>query len=137
MAFARLASAFATTFGAALIASAPVFAADIKEDAVIVDALVSSMVMTEVTTACSTLEPRDARVKRQAKQMMKDISAKGYIAIEIMMLQKPEFLAQLSAKADDYFHARGVDKTDVDAMCAFGNAEIAERTELGKLMKHR
>lgn len=132
-----------TTY-AALIAliAAPVVAQDIAGQDITVDeeitaVLVDNMIVTELTTICPKLAPRPARVNRQAQEMMGVITAKGYGAQDIQSLQDPAFLATLAAKSESFFAANGIEKRDTEAMCAFGKAQIAKRTPLGKLMKNR
>ncbi|WP_417273450.1 DUF5333 domain-containing protein [Celeribacter halophilus] len=120
----------------ALIAS-PVMAQSITEDAEITSVLVDNMIVTELTTICPSLSARTARVNKQAKAMMETITAKGYGAEEIQTLQDPAFLATLAAKSESFFAANGIEKRDTEAMCAFGKAQVAKRTPLGKLMKNR
>ncbi|WP_226553146.1 DUF5333 family protein [Celeribacter naphthalenivorans] len=128
-----------TTTYAALIAliATPVLAQDITTDEDITAVLVDNMIVTELTTICPTLAPRPARVNQQAKDMMGVITAKGYGPEDIQSLQDPAFLATLAAKSESFFAANGIEKRDTEAMCAFGKAQIAKRTPLGKLMKNR
>lgn len=124
---------------AALIAllATPVMAQDITADEEISAVLVDNMIVTELTTICPKLAPRPARVNQQAKDMMSVITAKGYGAQDIQSLQDPAFIATLAAKSERFFAANGIEKRDTEAMCAFGKAQIAKRTPLGKLMKNR
>ncbi|MBW6418127.1 DUF5333 family protein [Celeribacter sp. PS-C1] len=124
---------------AALIAllATPVMAQDIIADEEISAVLVDNMIVTELTTICPKLAPRPARVNQQAKDMMSVITAKGYGAQDIQSLQDPAFIATLAAKSERFFAANGIEKRDTEAMCAFGKAQIAKRTPLGKLMKNR
>ncbi|WP_417262077.1 DUF5333 family protein [Celeribacter sp.] len=128
-----------TTTYAALLAlmATPVLAQDITTDEEITAVLVDNMIVTELTTICPKLAPRPARVNQQAKDMMGVITAKGYGAQDIQSLQDPAFLATLAAKSESFFAANGIEKRDTEAMCAFGKAQIAKRTPLGKLMKNR
>ena len=109
----------------------------ITEDAEITSVLVDNMIVTELTTICPKLAPRPARVKKQAQEMMGVITAKGYGPQDIQSLQDPAFLARLAAQSEDFFATQGIEKRDTEAMCAFGKAQIAKRTPLGKLMKNR
>lgn len=128
-----------TTTYAALIAliAAPVMAQDITTDEEITAVLVDNMIVTELTTICPKLAPRPARVNKQAQEMMGVITTKGYGPEDIQSLQDPAFLATLAAKSESFFAANGIEKRDTEAMCAFGKAQIAKRTPLGKLMKNR
>nr|WP_321510508.1 DUF5333 family protein [uncultured Celeribacter sp.] len=121
----------------ALIAVPASAASSITEDPEITSVLVDNMIVTELTTICPSLAPRTARVNRQAKAMMQTISAKGYGVEDVQSLQDPAFLAELAAKSESFFAANGVEKRNTGAMCAFGKAQIAQRTPLGKLMKNR
>ncbi|NVK46177.1 MAG: hypothetical protein HWE33_07725 [Rhodobacteraceae bacterium] len=128
-----------TTTYAVLIAlmATPVLAQDITTDEEISAVLVDNMIVTELTTICPKLAPRPARVNKQAQEMMGVITAKGYGPEDIQSLQDPAFLATLAAKSESFFAANGIEKRDTEAMCAFGKAQIAKRTPLGKLMKNR
>ncbi|SFI57005.1 DUF5333 family protein [Celeribacter neptunius] len=132
-----------TTYAALLgLLATPVVAQDIAGQGIAADAeitavLVDNMIVTELTTICPKLAPRTVRVNRQAKEMMGTITAKGYGARDIQSLQDPAFLATLAAKSERFFAANGIEKRDTEAMCAFGKAQIAKRTPLGKLMKNR
>ncbi|ATG47424.1 DUF5333 family protein [Celeribacter ethanolicus] len=109
----------------------------ITEDPDIRGPLVDNMIVTELTTICPKLAARPARVNAQAKTMMETIVAKGYGADDIQTLQDPAFLAVLADESTSFFAAQGIEKRDTEAMCAFGKAQIAKRTPLGKLMKNR
>ncbi|NIY80301.1 DUF5333 domain-containing protein [Celeribacter sp. HF31] len=128
-----------TTTYAALLAlmATPVLAQDITTDEEISAVLVDNMIVTELTTICPKLAPRPARVNKQAQEMMGVITTKGYGPEDIQSLQDPAFLATLAAKSESFFAANGIEKRDTEAMCAFGKAQIAKRTPLGKLMKNR
>ncbi|PTQ72554.1 DUF5333 family protein [Celeribacter persicus] len=109
----------------------------ITEDPDIRGPLVDNMIVTELTTICPKLAPRTAQVNKQAQAMMATIVAKGYGADDIQTLQDPAFLAVLADESKSFFAAQGIEKRDTEAMCAFGKAQIAGRTPLGKLMKNR
>lgn len=121
----------------ALIAAPVLAQSAITEDPEIRGPLVDNMIVTELTTICPTLAPRTAQVNKQAKAMMETIVSKGYGATDIQTLQDPAFLAVLTDKSTSFFAAQGIEKRDTEAMCAFGKAQIAGRTPLGKLMKNR
>ncbi|WP_434286509.1 DUF5333 family protein [Celeribacter sp. SCSIO 80788] len=109
----------------------------ITEDPDIRGPLVDNMIVTELTTICPKLAARPAQVNKQAQAMMETIVAKGYGADDIQTLQDPAFLAVLADESTSFFAAQGIEKRDTEAMCAFGKAQIAKRTPLGKLMKNR
>lgn len=109
----------------------------ITEDPDIRAPLVDNMIVTELTTICPQLAPRTYQINKQAKTMMETIVSKGYGADDIQTLQDPAFLAVLSNESQNFFAAQGIEKRDTEAMCAFGKAQIAKRTTLGKLMKNR
>ncbi|AJE48154.1 DUF5333 domain-containing protein [Celeribacter indicus] len=123
----------------ALIAlmAAPASAAPITEDPEIKSVMIENMIVTELTSLCPGLAPRTRQVNAQAKSMLARITEKGYGADEVQALQDPAYLAELSRESDAFFAANGVEKRNTEAMCAFGKAQIAARSPLGKLMKNR
>lgn len=109
----------------------------ITEDAKIKEIMVQSLISTRLISECDTIAPRKAQLKKQTADMVAYIDETGYGSAQIILLRDESYLAQLAQAADGFLSARGVDPKDTGALCVFGTAEIADKTQLGKLMKNR
>ncbi|SDF10118.1 hypothetical protein SAMN04488117_102264 [Celeribacter baekdonensis] len=132
------------TYHAALVAmallAAPAVAQAqklITEDAKVKEIMVQSLISTRLISECDTIAPRKAQLKKQTAEMVAYIDETGYGSAQIILLRDESYLAQLAQAADDMLSARGVNPNNTKALCAFGTAEIAGKTALGKLMKNR
>jgi len=123
-------------FCAAAMLAAPASAASIREDAQLQSIILTTFVVELTKQRCPDVSIRMIRAQRSFAEIAKQVTAKGYTQTQMKdELQSKEAQARHMARAEEYIRARGADPAQPASVCAFADAEMKARTEVGKLLK--
>ncbi len=124
-----------TVGAAALAVSGTWVSADITDDPLLDDLMLTAHVVTKLVTECSNIDARPKRVAQLVENVQKHIETMGYTEADQAVLSSPEYVALIQANAADYMQANGSASDDANALCTFGQKEISERTAVGKHLR--
>ncbi|MCL3882758.1 DUF5333 domain-containing protein [Marivita sp. GX14005] len=121
----------------AAITAGPVLAKPpLRDIAEIDDAVMAVAIADEIRKSCKNINARLIRAYTELSALKALARERGYSdeEVEAYVTSKSE-KARMRQKAERYLQAKGVAPEDTGALCAFGKAEIAAETAIGRLLK--
>jgi hypothetical protein len=108
----------------------------LREVASINDSLLVLGIAHRVRQKCPTISARYLRAVSFLRGIEAEAKALGYTRAEIeAYVDSTPDKNRLRARTKRFFRAKGVDTNDPQSYCAFGRAEIAKSSQIGRLLR--
>lgn len=100
------------------------------------DTLMAVAIADEIRKSCDGIDARMFRALNTLSSLKRMARARGYSdsEIEAYVTSKSE-KRRMRAKAESYLAAQGVDAGATAKLCAFGRAQMAQDTQIGRLLR--
>ncbi len=126
----------ATTLG--LMFGSALSAAEMKDDPEIFARLLTTAIANEIRENCGTIEARNWRATSYVLGIVSYARKQGFSMAEIEAYKNdPSEQARLRSEGYAYLDAHGVDRAKATGYCALGTTEIANQSQIGRLIKSR
>jgi uncharacterized protein DUF5333 len=122
----------------AISLAAPLNAAEIKDDAEIFSRLLTTAVANEIREKCDSIQAREWRATMYVLGVVSYAKKQGFTMKQIEAYRNnPDEQARLAREGYAYLDERGVDREAGTGYCELGDKEIAEKSQIGRLLKSR
>lgn len=100
------------------------------------DGLLAVGIADEIRKSCPSISARMFKALRFMNALENQAEAMGYSSTEIKAYVKsPQEKANMRARGEVYLASKGVIKTDPESYCAQGRVEIANKSQIGALLR--
>lgn len=129
-----------TTFALCLSLSAGAVSASAQDGLAnekdINNALLVIAVADKIRRACDSIGGRMFKARSYAESLKDAAVERGYSEAEIeAYVNDKQGQADMRLKRNAFFESRGASNLDHDSLCVLGHAEIAKKSQIGRLLK--
>jgi hypothetical protein len=111
-------------------------AAELKDNAEVFARLLNTAVANEIRENCDTIEAREVKAGLYVLGIVSYAKKQGFSMDEIKAYKAdPDEQARLRREGYAYLDEHGVNRSEGTGFCALGEAEIAAKSAIGKLLK--